>query len=303
MAAPEQIGTPMPEGTTEGLVHLSRTDMNVLVMCFVADEDVNPENRWTLEFSYAVHVAFDAIEAWLEANPDAGAALLTCSASEKFFSNGIDPEWMAATAAAGDPAQELADWNDLTMPCFARPILLPIPTVCCLNGHAFGAGLMHALGHDYRLQRSDRGFLCAPEVAIGIDIPPPELELFRYAMPAHAFNDTVLSARRWSGPESLANGIVCATHDGDSLWSETLKFAEQQTQFSDRRVMGSMKGRVKGQVARGLLEFCFHGPQSKGEPMSGPTELPAGLAKLRDSVAGERESPSSLAALFGNSRL
>ena len=79
MAAPEQIGTPMPEGTTEGLVHLSRTDMNVLVMCFVADEDVNPENRWTLEFSYAVHVAFDAIEAWLEANPDAGAALLTCS--------------------------------------------------------------------------------------------------------------------------------------------------------------------------------------------------------------------------------
>jgi len=122
-------------------------------------------------------------------------------------------------------------------------------------------------------------------------------------MPAHAFNDTVLSARRWSGPESLANGIVCATHDGDSLWSETLKFAEQQTQFSDRRVMGSMKGRVKGQVARGLLEFCFYGPQSKGEPMSGPTELPAGLAKLRDSVAGERESPSSLAALFGNSRL
>ena len=57
------------------------------------------------------------------------------------------------------------------------------------------------------------------------------------------------------------------------------------------------------QVARGLLEFCFFGPQSKGEPMSGPTELPAGLAKLRDSVAGERESPSSLAALFGNSRL
>lgn len=37
--------------------------------------------------------------------------------------------------------------------------------------------------------------------------------------------------------------------------------------------------------------------------MPSPTELPAGLAKLRDSVAGKRESPSSLAALFGHSRL
>ena len=55
-------------------------------------------------------------------------------------------------ASTGDPKGLLADWNDVTMPSFARPILLPIPTVCCINGHAFGAGLMHALGHDYRMQ-------------------------------------------------------------------------------------------------------------------------------------------------------
>lgn len=67
----------------------------------------------------------------------------------------------------------------LDMPSFARPLQLPIPTVCALNGHAFGAGMMFALGHDYRLQREDRGFLCAPEVAIGVGIPPPEMELFR----------------------------------------------------------------------------------------------------------------------------
>lgn len=54
---------------------------------------------------------------------------------------------------------------------------------------------------------------------------------------------------------------------------------------------------------QGLLEYCFYGPQSKGAPQSGPSDLPAGLAKLRDSVMGKRENPSSLAALFGNSRL
>jgi hypothetical protein len=67
---------------------------------------------------------------------------------------------------------------------------------------------MHALGHDHRLMHGGRGFLCAPEVAIGIDIPPPELELFRHAMPASAFHDTVLAARRWPGPDALAAGIV-----------------------------------------------------------------------------------------------
>jgi len=63
---------------------------------------------------------------------------------------------MASTAAAGDPHQELGDWNDVTMPAFARPIILPIPTVCCMGGHSFGAGLMHALGHDYRTQNDSR---------------------------------------------------------------------------------------------------------------------------------------------------
>jgi hypothetical protein len=43
---------------------------------------------------------------------------------------------MCAALALG----ELAEWNDLTMPAFARPLLLPIPTVCCIGGHAFGAG-------------------------------------------------------------------------------------------------------------------------------------------------------------------
>ena len=310
MAAPLDLGTPLPDGRTDGLVALSVTELGVLAMTFVADEDANPENRWTLGFSQAVHRAFDAVEAWLEAHPDAPAALLTCSASPKFFSNGIDPEWNAAVAKAGDPTGEGADWDDNTMSAFARPILLPVPTVCCIGGHAFGAGLMHALGHDYRLQNDSRGFLCAPEVMIGIDIPPPELELFRYSMPVHSFHDTVLTARRWSGPEALQAGIVCQVHPPETLFAETLKFTEGLARLgAARKTYGSIKGRTKGHVARGLLEHCFYGPMSRGKPQSGPGELSPGLARLRDEIGehvkehGAQKGGSSMEAIFAEAKL
>ena len=47
----------------------------------------NKENRWSLDFSVAIHKAFDAIEAELEKDPKGTpAALLTVSQSPKFFS-------------------------------------------------------------------------------------------------------------------------------------------------------------------------------------------------------------------------
>ncbi|GIR87079.1 MAG: hypothetical protein CM15mP86_05380 [Gammaproteobacteria bacterium] len=58
-----------------------------------------------------------------------------------------------------------------------RFITLSIPTVCAINGHAFGAGFMFALTHDVRVMREDRGFLCANEMQLGLPIPRPELAL------------------------------------------------------------------------------------------------------------------------------
>jgi enoyl-CoA hydratase/carnithine racemase len=111
------------------------------------------------------------------------------------------------------------------MPAFARPILLPIPTVTAINGHAFGAGMMHALGHDYRLQKKERGFQCAVEVAIGIKTPSPELTLFRHSMSASAFYETVVLGKRWSGDEAAAAGIVNRSVPGDQLLQVALNEA------------------------------------------------------------------------------
>jgi enoyl-CoA hydratase/carnithine racemase len=39
--------------------------------------------------------------------------------------------------------------------------------VAALNGHAFGAGLFMALACDYRAMRTERGFICFPELNLG----------------------------------------------------------------------------------------------------------------------------------------
>ena len=69
--------------------------------------------------------------------------------------------------------------------------MLPIPSICAINGHAFGAGFMFSLAHDLRFMRSDRGYLCANEIEIGMLIPDPEIALFKHKLPAHIFFETV----------------------------------------------------------------------------------------------------------------
>lgn len=133
------------------------------------------------------------------------------------------------------PKNDLNEWNDLVMPSFARPLLLPCPTLCAINGHAFGAGLMYALGTDYRMQRAERGYLCAPEVAIGVFTPSPELSLFRHAIPAHAFYETVLHAKRWDAADAVANGVVHAAVPGAELAEEAFKVAAQLAQLAKNR--------------------------------------------------------------------
>ena len=164
------------------------------------------ENRWNTTFTRAFDAALDEVEA-----TDGPAVLVTTSADEKFFSNGLDLEWVTGTregSSSDDDGGDRAAFGPEAMALFARLLTFPLPTVCAVNGHCFGAGLMIALCHDIRLMREDRGYLCANELELGFAIPEPELALFEHKMPRHAFHQTVVLARRWTGPDALAAGIV-----------------------------------------------------------------------------------------------
>jgi enoyl-CoA hydratase/carnithine racemase len=199
------------------------------------------ENRWNTTFVREFNAHLDEVEA--SVGP---AALITTSATEKFFSNGLDLEWRASEGEhrGGDRSVFGSEF----MALMSRLITFPIPTLAAVNGHAFGAGFMSALCHDVRFMRNDRGFICANEVEIGMVIPNPELALFRHKLPMNTFFETVQLAKRWTGPDAHAAGIVQQTEPLDNLMPAAMRRAAELAKLgANRKVYGKMKQAIYGE--------------------------------------------------------
>jgi enoyl-CoA hydratase/carnithine racemase len=222
---------------TAAMVELDQRG-EVFVLTFTAGE-----NRWNTTFVRAIDAALDAVEA--STGP---AALVTASADAKFFSNGLDLDWMRSRDE--HPGGDRKVFAEEAMTLFGRMITFPVPTVCAIGGHAFGAGLMIALCHDVRVMRADRGYLCANEVELGMAIPEPELALFRHKVPMNAFYETVQLARRWSGPDALAHGMVQHLAGPDEVLPKAVEVAAGLAHLGrDRAVFGWMKEHIYGEHA------------------------------------------------------
>ena len=160
--------------------------------------------------------------------------MVTSSKDPKFFSNGLDLDWVQSPEAHPEGGDREPFGREF-MYLMGRIITLPIPSICAINGHGFGAGFMMALCHDVRIMREDRGFLCANEMQLGMTIPRPELALFHHKLPADTFFETVQLSKRWSGPMALVAGIVQETRAVDELIVAAIKKAEELASLANNR--------------------------------------------------------------------
>jgi enoyl-CoA hydratase/carnithine racemase len=157
------------------------------------------ENRFNPDTLGAIETAL----AELERSEDHGALVIV--GEGKFFSNGLDLEWMGA-APPGGAEDVLRRVHAL----FARLLVFPTATVAAVNGHAFAAGAMLALACDARVMREDRGYFCLPEADIGLPFTPGMTALLKARLSAASAHEAMLTARRYSAQEALAAGIVDA---------------------------------------------------------------------------------------------
>jgi enoyl-CoA hydratase/carnithine racemase len=114
------------------------------------------ENRFHPLLLDALETVLDELEAGTE------PAALVVTGSGKFFSNGLDLDYMGASPENAEPT--LARVHSL----FGRVLGLELPTIAALNGHAFAAGAMFALCFDQAVMREDRGWFCLPEADLGL---------------------------------------------------------------------------------------------------------------------------------------
>lgn len=197
------------------------------------------ENRFSPDWLEAVGSALDQIESTTE------PAVLVTIGGGKFYSNGLDLEWLGQNFDQHDTYVTRVE--DL----FARILTLPVPTVAAVNGHAFGAGAMLAMAHDYRVMREDRGYFCFPEVDIHIPFTVGMNALVTSKLTPRTALDAMATGRRYGGADATAVGIVDATASSEKLFETAAGFVRDLA-GKDRATLGTIKARMFADVVTAL---------------------------------------------------
>lgn len=198
-----------------------------------------PENRFNADFCAALSAALDWIDADMasasasaedpgrtdiahpsahtrthahahtHSNTEKRRALVTIGTG-RFFSNGLDLTHLLSLPRPRDFLSATYE------PLMQRMLTLGMPTVAAVNGHAFAAGMILALVHDYRLMRREgRGLWSMNELLIKAAIPAGMLAVLRAKLDRPALLRECIRARRWTAPQALGDRLVDSLVDGD----------------------------------------------------------------------------------------
>ncbi|EDV19995.1 Enoyl-CoA delta isomerase 1, peroxisomal [Trichoplax sp. H2] len=163
------------------------------------------ENRFNLSFTQAMNRALDEIEA----RSDIQAVITTSTG--KFFSNGLDLDWLNKQS---ESTRQKSLYESGVL--IGRILTFPIPTVAAINGHAFAAGAILALAHDYRVMRTNHGWWSLNEVFINRRFAPGWLQVLKDKL-SHdgVLRQAMLFGKRFTAEEAVKDNIIdeCVAHE------------------------------------------------------------------------------------------
>lgn len=197
----------------------------------------NGENRHNPAWTRRMLEVFNEITADEEIK-----ALVLASSDEKFWNLGIDTVWMTEILEKND-IKTLSEWFYENNKVFRFLLMCPFPSIAAITGHAFGNGIMLAGACDFRFMRSDKGFLCLPEIDLGIQLTPAMIEWMKRAIPYHLF-----IRMKWSGERIGAvelekhNVIVQACENADETVKAAVAYGKQFKK--SRTTLAEMKKRT-----------------------------------------------------------
>ncbi len=203
----------------------------------------NGANKQNMEFVKQMNQCFDEI---LEDGKI--FSIVLTSTDEKNFCQGIDLDWLGEQMNNSNfdiMKSFLYGVNSI----FKRILLMPVPVIAAINGHAFGNGAMLACTCDFRFMRKDSGFFCFPEVDISIPFLPGMIEFVRKAIPEYQFNEMILTGKR-VGAEELERShvILAACENREKLLNDAIAFAG--TFKKKKGIFGELKKRMHKDIIK-----------------------------------------------------
>jgi enoyl-CoA hydratase/carnithine racemase len=191
------------------------------------------ENRFNFPFFKGFLHALDKIEQDTDAR-----VLVVKSAHEKIWSNGIDLDWLKPAVAEEGP--ELLNKYLAELYGFMKRVLTyPMITIAAVTGHAFAGGALFSFVHDFRFMRSDRGWICLPEVDIGLALGPVFTAVAKRALPMYKFEEMLYTGKRLTAQECERNHIVMKACHLNDIMKEAFAFAKPLKK--DRSLIQQMK--------------------------------------------------------------
>ena len=158
--------------------------------------------------------------------------------SGKFFSAGFEMKQVMGPQAS---ALVQGFWRQL-----ARLLVLPIPTIAAINGHAFGSGAFIALACDFRLMVDGEAKFCFPEVALGIPLGVGFAELAKAKLSPQAMSFLALSGHKASASEALKLGIIDKVFQDTSQLEHAAKSKATSLATSCKPSLGLIKKELFG---------------------------------------------------------
>ncbi len=171
-----------------------------------------------------------------------GPLAVVITGSDRFFSNGLDLDRMAANP--DEAGQTVSELHRL----LGRLYLLPAYTVAAINGHAFAGGAMLTCASDVRVMRTDRGYWCLPEVDLGLPLTGPMLAVVTARLPRAAAHDAIMTGRRYTADRAAELGIVEHVASQDEVLDRSVELAAAMAS-KDRSVIAMHKRMLFAQVA------------------------------------------------------
>merc|ERR1712137_46754 len=154
----------------------------------------------------------------VEASIGPGALIIT--GEDKFFSNGLDVEFITSSSVDS----YLAEYQKL----LARLLVLNVPTITAINGHMFAGGCLFGFCTDFRVMRSGKGFICMPEIDLGFGLLHGMATLVRDRVPDPlTLRDLIFLGKRYTAEEAKAARLIDDVVDIEQLMPTCLQIANK----------------------------------------------------------------------------